>query len=92
MKDFPIPKLERMPARISPCPILEAVLEIRYVSKHDWTLLPGLLYNQIKDRYPKDETLPISELPEELLRKDPAQRNYLNCHVFPIFHHAMKRT
>lgn len=69
--DFPIPKLDRLPIRISPCPILEAVLEIRFVTAADWTLLPGLLYTQIKDRYPKSEKLPIAEMPEEFLRSIP---------------------
>ncbi len=69
--DFPIPKLERLPNRITPCPILNAVLEIRYVTKQDWSLLPGLLYTHIRERYPNSENLPIAELPEEFLRNDP---------------------
>jgi uncharacterized protein (TIGR04255 family) len=68
--DFPIPKLERLPARISPCPILEAVMEIRFVTGEDWALLPGLLYTQIKERYPRSEKLPIAEMPEEFFRND----------------------
>ena len=70
--DFPIPKLEKLPARISPCPIIEAVMEIRFVTSADWTLLPGLLFTQIKDRYPKSEGLPIASMPEEFFRNDPA--------------------
>lgn len=68
---FPIPKLARLPIRISPCPILEAILEIRFVTGEDWALLPGLLYTHIKERYPKSEKLPIAEVPEEFLRTDP---------------------
>lgn len=60
--DFPIPKLERFPIQISPCPILNAVLEIPFVTGEDWELLPGLLYTQIKERYPKFEKLPIAEM------------------------------
>jgi len=69
--DFPIPKLARLPIQISPCPILNAVLEIRFVTGEDWALLPGLLYTQIKERYPKFENLPIAEMPEEIFRIDP---------------------
>ncbi len=69
--DFPIPTRERLPSRITPCPILEAVLEIRFVSKVEWSLLPGLLYTRINERYPKLENLPIAEMPDELLRHDP---------------------
>ncbi|MCX6874023.1 MAG: TIGR04255 family protein [Verrucomicrobia bacterium] len=53
-------------------PHLEAVLEIRFVTGEDWAFLPGLLVTQIKERYPKSEKLPIAEMPEELLRNDPA--------------------
>lgn len=70
--DFPIPKLDKLPSRITPCPILEAVLEIRFVTGQDWALLPGLLYTQIKERYPRSERLPISNMPEEFFRNDPA--------------------
>ena len=69
--DFPIPTLDKLPVRISPCPILEAVLEIRYVSGEDWAILPGLLHTHIKERYPKHERLPIAEMPEEFFRHDP---------------------
>jgi len=60
-----------MPVRISPCPILEVILEIRFVTAEDWALLPGLLYTHIKERYPKSENLPITEMPEEFLRTEP---------------------
>jgi len=69
--DFPIPKLDKLPSRITPCPILEAVMEIRFVTKHDWQLLPGLLFTQIKERYPQAEKLPIASMPEEIFRNDP---------------------
>jgi uncharacterized protein (TIGR04255 family) len=69
--DFPIPHRDKLPSRISPCPILEAVMEIRFVTGEDWAFLPGLLITQIKDRYPKSEKLPISDMPEEFLRSDP---------------------
>ena len=69
--DFPIPTLDKLPVRISPCPILEAVLEIRFVTGMDWAFLPGLLYTQIKERYPNSEKLPIADMPEEIFRSDP---------------------
>lgn len=69
--NFPIPQPEKLPTRISPCPILEAVMEIRFVTGVDWALLPGLLYTQIKDRYPRSEKLTIASMPEEFFRNDP---------------------
>ena len=70
--DFPIPKPDKLPTRINPCPILEAVLEIRFVTSQEWALLPGLLYAQIKDRYPASEKLPIASMPEEIFKHDAA--------------------
>jgi uncharacterized protein (TIGR04255 family) len=70
MDDFPIPIPERMPTRINPCPILEAILEIRFVTREDWSVLPGLLYNQIRDRYPDKRNLPLSQIPEDIRRSN----------------------
>jgi uncharacterized protein (TIGR04255 family) len=69
---FPIPFPERLPTRISPCPIIEAILEVRFVTGEDWSVLPGLLYTRIRDRYGEKKLLPLSQLPEELRRSDPA--------------------
>jgi len=69
--DFPIPTLTQLPARISPCPILEAVMEIRFVSNEEWAFIPGMLLPLIKAKYPKSEKLPISDMPEEFLKTNP---------------------
>lgn len=69
--DFPIPKLDKLPSHITPCPILEAVMEIRFVTGHDWALLPGLLFTLIREHYPIMEKLPIASMPEDILRNDP---------------------
>lgn len=70
MNDFPIPELERLPTRISPCPIIEAILEIRFVTTTSWRLMPGLFYREISDRYAEPEDLPLGKMPEELRRGD----------------------
>lgn len=69
--DFPIPKQTKLPVRISPCPILEAVMEIRFVANEEWAFIPGMLMPLIKDKYPKSEKLPLSNIPEEHLRLNP---------------------
>jgi hypothetical protein len=38
--DFPIPTLDKLPVRISPCPILQTVLEIRYVTGEECEMDP----------------------------------------------------
>lgn len=63
---FPVPVLERMPTRIRPCPILEAVLEIRFVTSESWDILPGLLFSGIRERYPIESSLPAGKIPFDL--------------------------
>jgi uncharacterized protein (TIGR04255 family) len=55
---FPIPIPERLPVKIDPCPIVEAILEIRFVTSESWPTLPGLLFARIRDRYPEQKDLP----------------------------------
>ena len=63
--DFPIPTPERLPTKIDPCPIVEAILEIRFVTSESWRTLPGLLFAHIRDRYPEQKDLPLAQLPKE---------------------------
>ncbi|MBI4626831.1 MAG: hypothetical protein HY736_26870, partial [Verrucomicrobia bacterium] len=56
--------LERLPVRIAPCPIIEAVFEARFVSTEPWATLPGLLYGQIRERYRDQLNLPLLQVPE----------------------------
>jgi uncharacterized protein (TIGR04255 family) len=65
MNPFPIPTLERLPTRISPCPIVEAVLEVRFTTEEPWSLLPGLLAPLIRQKYPKTLNLPLSDFSEQ---------------------------
>ena len=67
---FPISIPEILPTRIEPCPILEAIFEIRFVTVESWVTLPGLFFAQIRDKYPHQKNLPLSQLPEEFRRKD----------------------
>lgn len=69
---FPVPIPDRLPVRIDPCPIVEAVMEIRFVTSEPWSVLPGLLFSRIRERYPTQRDLPLLQLPEEFRRKDPA--------------------
>ena len=69
---FPIPKPDRLPLKISPCPIVEAVVEIRFVSAEPWRNLPGLFHPRIRDRYPELKELPLASMPDELRSRDPA--------------------
>jgi uncharacterized protein (TIGR04255 family) len=67
---FPIPTPERLPIRIEPCPIVEAVLELRFVTEEPWTTIPGLLSARVRDRYRAQRDLPLAKLPEDFRRQD----------------------
>src|SRR5438876_7988663 len=69
---FPIPIPERLAVKIDPCPIVEAILEIRFVTSESWRTLPGLLFAHIRDRYPEQKDLPLAHVPEEIRRREPA--------------------
>src|SRR6266480_1902649 len=69
--DFPIPIPDRLPIKIDPCPIVEAILEIRFVTSESWATLPGLLFTRIRERYPEQKNLPLAQIPEEMRRHEP---------------------
>ena len=60
----------KLPNRIKPCPIIEAIIEIRFIPSVPAEAIFGLLYSNIKDRYSKIEKLPILELPEAIRNRD----------------------
>ncbi len=61
----------RLPKRISPCPIVEAVVELRFDSPFPHDAIFGVLYNEFKKDYPNVEELPILQLPEVVRKQDP---------------------
>jgi uncharacterized protein (TIGR04255 family) len=69
---FPIAIPDHLPIRIEPCPILEAIFEVRFVSSESWETLPGLLYAQVREKYKNQKNLPLAQVPEDFRRQDPA--------------------
>jgi len=70
--EFPILVPDRLPAKIDPCPIVEAILEVRFITSESWATLPGLLFSRIRERYPEQKNLPLAQIPEEMRRREPA--------------------
>jgi uncharacterized protein (TIGR04255 family) len=60
-----------LPKRIEPCPIKEAVVEIRFKARLPGEAVFGVIYNTLKDRYKELEKLPILQLPEAVRMNDP---------------------
>ncbi len=60
-----------LPKKISPCPIVDFVLELRYTTSFPHDAIFGIVYNAFKSDYPKYESLPILQLPEPVRKSDP---------------------
>lgn len=60
-----------LPKKISPCPIIEANIEVRFDSEMPSEAVFGIVYNQFKNEYKDLEKLPILQIPEEIRSQDP---------------------
>jgi uncharacterized protein (TIGR04255 family) len=61
----------RIPKKISPSPIVEAVAEIRFENELPSEVIFGKLYGELSDQYGKTEQLPILQLPAQLRDTQP---------------------
>lgn len=62
----------RLPKRISPCPIAESVVELRFTTSLPPQAVFGIIYGKVGKHYDKKvETLPILELPQVIRTQDP---------------------
>lgn len=67
---YPFLPQSPLPTRVKRCFIAETIIEVRHKSRQSWTVLPGLIYGAIQDRYATQKPLGTSHLPPELLSKD----------------------
>lgn len=61
----------KLPKTINPCPILDALFEIRFTSKTHPSAIFGMIYNVLQNDFPRVENLPILQLPEAVRATDP---------------------
>lgn len=61
----------KLPKTITPCPIKDALLEIRFSTKMHPNAVFGLIYNALQKDFPKVESLPILQIPDALRAVDP---------------------
>ena len=64
--------MKALPLRISPCPLIEAAVELRFQSELPKSAIFGVLYNALKTYLPKVDKLPLAALPTELMENDPS--------------------
>lgn len=60
----------KLPSRLDPCPIIEALVEIRFETNFPHDAVFGLLYNSIKDKYSVVSKLPVADIPEQIRNSD----------------------
>ena len=62
--------VDRVPVSLGTCPIVDAVIEIRFESNVIPQAVFGIIYEKLRLRYPKAEQLPIAQIPGALLQQD----------------------
>lgn len=60
-----------LPKRICPCPIIDALFEVRFTSNINHNAVFGIIYNALQNDFRKVENLPILQLPEIVRTSDP---------------------
>lgn len=63
--------MSKLPCSINPCPIIEAIFEIRFESSLPDDAIFGIVYNQFKDEFQQVEQLPVLQLPAAIRTQDP---------------------
>lgn len=61
----------RIPNKITPCPIVEAIIELRFNSILPDDAVFGVIYNVFRNEYGKVEKLPILQLPDNIRSQEP---------------------
>lgn len=62
---------QKVPIKISPCPIIESVVELKFESKTPPMVIPGIVYDKLKGTFPILEKLPVMEFPSAIRDNDP---------------------
>jgi len=60
----------KRPTKITPDPIIDAVVELRFENNVPSDAVLGMLFGVIRDDFPKFVKLPIADIPEEIRKKD----------------------
>ncbi len=61
----------KRPTKITPDPIIDAVVELRFNSSVPEDAVLGMLFSQIKSKYKEFKKLPVADLPREFRINDP---------------------
>lgn len=67
------------PTKITPDPIIDAVVEFRFESEIPPDAVQGMLFSVVRGEFSNFNKLPIAEIPEEIRRNDP-QLKFAPCY------------
>lgn len=59
------------PNKIKNCPLVDALIEIRFSTNVDKNAVFGLIYSQLADKFGNVQSLPINNIPEPIRLSDP---------------------
>ncbi len=60
-----------IPTKITPCPIVEAIAELRFVTNLPDDAVFGVIYDKLCNGFGETEKLPVLQLPETIRSQDP---------------------
>jgi uncharacterized protein (TIGR04255 family) len=60
----------KVASKIDPCPVREAIMEVRFESTVDDGAVFGIIFNQLQKEYSKITNLPILEIPASIRKND----------------------
>lgn len=61
----------KLPKSIEPCPIIESIIELRFLASEPDDAIFGLVHKEIKEEYKSVQKLPILNLPEQIRNNQP---------------------
>jgi uncharacterized protein (TIGR04255 family) len=61
----------RIPKKITPCPLIDVVVELRFETGTPPDAVFGIIYQELKEQYAKVDKLPIMQLPDEIRSHEP---------------------
>lgn len=62
----------KLPLKIENCPIIDAIVEIRFETNLPPDAVFGVVYNQFKSKYTKVDDLPLSKAHDIIIQKNPS--------------------
>lgn len=69
--------MEQLPKRLEHDPIVDAIIEVRFETKMNPNVVFALIYGKVREKFDgkKVISLPISQIPPDIIRQDPALKH-----------------